>query len=73
VRRVRREEAALIDLPPTRRRRTTALGILFLVLAAFGVIGMPVAAVTGQWFEVPAFLALALCGMLGYLGERRDR
>ncbi len=70
MRGVRREEVGLIGMPP-RRRRTTALGVLFVVLAVFGVVGMPVAAVTGQLMEVPAFLALALCGTIGFLDERR--
>ena len=70
---MREREVDLIGRPPSRRRwRTTALGVLFLVLAVMGVVGMPVAALTGQWCEVPAFLALALCGTLGYLDERRS-
>lgn len=60
----------MIQTPP-RRRRATVLGVLFAVLAVMGVVGMPVAALTDQLAEVPAFLALALCGTLGYLEERR--
>lgn len=67
MRGVRGQEAALSRTV----RRVGLFGVVFAVLAAFGVVGMPVAAATDQWCEVPAFLALALCGTLGYLDERR--
>jgi hypothetical protein len=53
-------------------RRVGLFGAVFLVLSVVGLVGMPVAAAVNQWAEVPAFLALALCGTLGFLDERRS-
>jgi hypothetical protein len=58
-------------LSTTPRRRVGLFGAVFLALAVVGWVGMPVAAAVNEWAEAPAFLALALCGTLGYLEERR--
>ena len=67
--RLRRQEAVLTGKP---RRRTRLLTVLFGTLAAVGLLGLAASFALELWCELPAFTALAVCGTLGYLEERRS-
>jgi hypothetical protein len=47
------------------------IAVVFVALAAVGFAGLAACFALGEWCDLPACTALAVCGVLGCIDERR--